>query len=64
MIVSALQTYRLDDSHSLKEIVKYFEPVEVDNYGNKLSSLDFHNKYFVMLYNEKISENKTFSERR
>ena len=58
VIVSAMETYRLDPSFSLKEIVKYFEPIDRDG------KLEYNNKYFVMLYNENLKEGKTTSERK
>lgn len=64
VIISALETYRLDPSHSLREIVRYFEPVEFDAKGNRQSQVDVSNRYFVMLYNDKVVEGKSNSERK
>lgn len=62
MIVSALETYRLDPSHSLHEIVRYFDPVEFDS--DKGGKKEYANRYFVMLYNESVKEGKSNSERK
>jgi hypothetical protein len=58
--VSALETFRLDSSHSLKEIVRYFEPVEVVGKGQ----IEMNNKYFVMLYNDNVSDRKSLVDRK
>ncbi len=57
VIVSALETFRLGPTYSLKEIVRYYAPIEGDK-------LDFNSKYFVMLHNENMNDGKTFSERK
>ncbi len=53
-----METYRLDPTYSIREIVRYFPPME------KEGKLDYPNKYFVMLYNDKLNEGKTNSERK
>ena len=55
--MSALETYRLDSSHSLKEIVRYFEP-------QFEGQVEMNNKYFVMLYNDNVSDRKSLVDRK
>ncbi len=64
MIISALDTFRLDPKHSLREIVRYFDPVEVEAENGKSKAKEYPNRYFVMLYNEQISDGKALSERK
>lgn len=64
MIISALETFRLDPTHPLKEIVRYFPPIEFDAQGKKVDKLDFSSKYFVMLHRENMTDGKTVSERK
>ena len=62
LIVSALETFRLDTSHSLKEIIKYFQPVVIDSKDGV--PIEMNNKYFVMLYNDNVSDRKSLVDRK
>lgn len=62
VIISALETYRLDPSKSLRQISTYFEPVKIDN--DPKANAEYMNKYFVMLYNSKTSDGKDVSDRK
>ena len=64
MIISALETYRLDASHSLKEIVRYFQPLEFDGLTKDSAPIEMNNKYFVMLYNDDVSDRKSLVDRK
>ena len=57
LIKSALETYRLDPTHSLKEIINYYQPVKADD-------IEMSNKYFVMLYNDNVSDRKSTVDRK
>lgn len=57
MIISALETFRLDSSHSLKEIINYYQPVVLDG-------VEMNNKYFVMLYNDDMTDRKSLVDRK
>ena len=61
MIISSLETYRLGPNKPLNEITTYYEPLEIE--GEK-GRRDYINKYFVMLYNQAMNDNKDVSERR
>ncbi len=65
VIISALETYRLDPKHSLREIIRYYEPVTMDSEtGKPKSAREYPNRYFVMLYNAEINDGKQMSERK
>jgi hypothetical protein len=65
VIISALETFRLDPSHSLQEIVRYYEPVVLDlDEKGKPRGKEYPNKYFVMLYNDKLTDGKEMNERK
>lgn len=61
--MSALETFRLDPSTPLSQVIKYFEPIEVDS-NEKNKKTDFVNKYFVMLHSDKMTDGKDVSERK
>ncbi len=62
MIISALETYRLDSSHSLKEIITYYQPIVFDS--KDMAPIEMNNKYFVMLYNDDVSDRKSLVDRK
>lgn len=63
MIISALETFRLDPSMPLEQINKFYEPAEIES-GDKSKSVDILNKYFVMLHNDRMNDGKDVSERK
>jgi hypothetical protein len=62
VIISALETYRLDPSHSLKDILKFYEPMESIEVNKKTK--EYPNRHFVMLYSDKITDGKDVSQRK
>jgi len=64
VIISALETFRIDQAKApIKQIKSYYEPVIIDDI-DKNKSKDYINKYFVMLYNEKLYTSKNSKERK
>lgn len=64
VIVSALETFRLDISTKLRDIARYYEPVQIDFGKNDKVANDYINRYFVMLHSEKVNDGKSLNERK
>ena len=62
VIISALETYRLDPSKPLQQISAYYEPLNIESEDK--TKQDYMNKYFVMLYNQDLYDGKDISERK
>lgn len=56
-----METFRLDPTHSLQQIAKYYEPYDM---SEDKKSADYQNKYFVMLYNDKLNDRKDINDRK
>lgn len=65
MIISALETFRLDPNASLKQILSFYEPLKIENNNfQEQKSPEYINKYFIMLFDEKMNDGKNVNDRK
>ena len=60
-----METFRLDPNTSLKQILYFYEPLKIENNNiQEKKSPEYINKYFIMLYDEKINDGKNVNDRK
>ncbi len=59
-----METFRLDSNTSLKQILSFYEPLNIESNAQVQKSPEYINKYFIMLFDEKINDGKNVNDRK